>query len=88
MKRTFNFTDRINLNRSNISVALHTDEQNKLYFDANINLDESKFPGDAKVFIEAYYKNSFMRFPYGQIQELSAPEKRSLDDSKTMTTKF
>jgi len=37
MKRTFNFTDRINLNRSNISVALHTDEQNKLYFDANIN---------------------------------------------------
>lgn len=79
MKRKFNYTGRKKINRSDIQITL-SERDNVKYFDASINFDRNELPDDARVYIEPYYKYSFMRFDFGTVGEQQKPEKRTLDE--------
>ena len=77
MIRRFNYTSRVRIRKSDAVIVF--DERTKpLSFNAEINLDNYSFEPTAKVFVEAYRGNSFMRFNYGTIEALVPPPKRQL----------
>ncbi len=58
----------------------------KLAFDVALNLDRNAFPGNAKIFVEAYRKAFFRRFPCGTVSNPQLPKSRVLEglDSRSL----
>lgn len=79
MIRKFNYTNRKKINRESVGIILNHDKKEK-YFEAQLNLSNGNFPDHAKVYIEAYYKTSYMRFNYGSISNICAPPSTKLND--------
>jgi hypothetical protein len=77
MLRKLNFTERAKIPRASIRVSLRRDAQGALTFDPQIALDG--FP-PGRIFIEAYYRTSFMRFDCGSAAAFVLPEDRTLRD--------
>jgi len=80
MKRTFNYTNRKRIPRGNVQIALKKQEPNPPTFDARFNLSDLKLPPDGKVYVEAYYRTSYMRFDFGTVAEPGSEEDRTLRD--------
>ena len=79
MIRRLNSTGRKKLSRDIASISLVYDEKGELYFSGSVVLDEADLPGDAQVYVEAYYRNSYMRFPWGKVSELSSVKRKRFD---------
>ena len=77
MLRKLNFTERIRIKPNAVHLALRR-EGGVLAFDAMISLDALAVPPDAKVYLDAYYRASSMRFDYGSVGHLRPPEDRRL----------
>lgn len=77
MLRKLNFTERAKIPRTSIRVSLRRDASGTLLFDPQISLDG--FP-PGRIFIEAYYRTSFMRFDCGSVDAFVMPDDRSLRD--------
>lgn len=77
MIRRYNFTARIELKNSNVSIRTYRKDK-QLFFDASINLQDYNLPENAKVFVEPYYRNSYLRFYFGTVNNLKPPKNRSL----------
>src|SRR5207237_6506565 len=45
-----------------------------------------KLPGQARVFVEAYHRASYMRFDYGLVSDLRAPANRQLSEIERGST--
>jgi hypothetical protein len=69
MNRTFNYTGRRALKKDDINIKFLEPERSSLTFMAEIDLSRYKLPSDAQVYLEAYYRSSMMRFPYGTVAE-------------------
>jgi hypothetical protein len=80
MLRKLNFTDRLRIPRSCVRIALRRDDDGMLSFDAGLDLAPLKAPKDARVYIEAQYRASYMRFDCGSIAAPLIPENRRLDE--------
>jgi hypothetical protein len=80
MKRTFNYTDRKRIPREKVQIALRKQEPNPPTFDARIDLSELKLPPDGRVYVEAYYRTSYMRFDYGTVEEPRCSGDKTLSD--------
>jgi hypothetical protein len=78
--RKLNFTDRVKVPRSAVSIALRRDATGVLVFDPLLALTDIALPADAKVFVEAFYRTSYMRFDCGTIGHPTIPEMRRLTD--------
>ena len=77
MIRRFNYTSRARINKSDALISF--DEGTKpLSFNALITLDKYNLEPTARVFVEAYRGNSFMRFDYGTVEALVPPASRQL----------
>lgn len=77
MKRTFNYTGRQKIERSDVSITLR--QQNNVWtFDADLRLDEYRFYGKAEVWLEAYRQNLWMQWPWGTVSDVRAPIDRKL----------
>lgn len=77
MIRRFNYTSRARINKSDALITF--DESTKpLSFNACLHLDKYNLEPTARVFVEAYRGNSFMRFDYGTVEALAPPENRQL----------
>lgn len=72
MARRFNYTNRKRITRDHAIVTLREDEQG-LYFDVDLNLSSYGLDSQAHVFVEAYRRTDWMRFPYGRVGLLAAP---------------
>jgi hypothetical protein len=81
MKRTFNYTGRHKIERKHVSVALRR-EVAPMEFDAALDLEAYKFPSDAEVVVEAYYRSSssYMRFRFGTAGRIEPPTDRRLTE--------
>jgi hypothetical protein len=77
MLRRLNYTNRIRLRRSDVSVCLQN-TQDGLEFDARISLDRYKLPANSRVYVEAYRQTNWMRFGFGQVGAIKAPADRKL----------
>lgn len=79
MIRRFNYTGRVKILRSRVSISLHSDRNGK-YFSARIDLNGLSFPSDAKIFIEPNFKGVYQRFYFGTISQFKAPDKTYLNE--------
>jgi hypothetical protein len=80
MIRRFNYTERKRIPRDSIRIAVTAAAQGPMTFDAELNFDGLGLPSDACVWLEAYYRSSYMRFPWGTVgSPLPCPERRLTD---------
>src|SRR5947209_9443994 len=80
MLRKLNFTERARMPRSNVRVTLRRGADGVLVFDPRLSFDGVAVPPDTRVFVEAYYRTSFMRFDCGTAGHFAPPEDRRLTD--------
>src|SRR5688572_1332590 len=78
MQRTLNFTGRRRIPRSAARISLRRGEDGAVTFDAELVLTSFGFPAEARVFVEAFFKASFMRFDFGLVAQPMVPEDRRL----------
>jgi hypothetical protein len=79
MIRKFNYTGRKKLKRQRVDISV-ADERPYKSFTATLDLKGLGLPDDAKVYIEPYYKSSFMRFPFGTVSNPQTPKNTILTD--------
>lgn len=80
MLRKLNFTERAKIPRSSVRVTLRRDDDGVLVFDPHLSFDGVPVAASARVFIEAYYRTSFMRFDCGSVDAFAPPDDRRLTD--------
>jgi hypothetical protein len=80
MLRKLNFTERAKIPRSSVRVTLRRDDDGVLVFDPQLSFDGLAVIPSARVFVEAYYRTSFMRFDCGSVEAFAPPEDRRLTD--------
>jgi hypothetical protein len=80
MLRKLNFTERARMPRANVRVTLRRDADGMLVFDPSLSFDGVAVPPSARVFVEAYYRTSFMRFDCGSVEHFAPPDDRRLTD--------
>ncbi|MEO8383207.1 MAG: hypothetical protein ABI779_26355 [Acidobacteriota bacterium] len=80
MLRKLNFTERAKVPRSQVRVTLRRGNDGVLVFDPQLRFDGVAVVPNARVFIEAYYRTSFMRFDCGSVEAFAPPEDRRLTD--------
>jgi hypothetical protein len=80
MLRKLNFTERAKVPRSSVRVSLRRDGDGVLVFDPQLSFDGVADAPFARVFIEAYYRTSFMRFDCGSVDAFAPPDDRRLTD--------
>jgi len=79
MKRTFNYTDRKRIERSDVRITLR-EERGGFVFDASLNLSRYQFPRKAAVYVEAYRDNQWKQFDFGAIEKIIPQQKRDLTE--------
>jgi len=80
MLRKLNFTERAKIPRSDIRITLRHDEDGVLVFDPQISFESIGVAPSSRVFIEAYYRTSFMRFDCGSVEAFRVPADRRLTE--------
>lgn len=80
MLRKLNFTERVKVPRSSVRVTLRRDQDGVLVFDPQLSFDGVSVIPTARVFVEAYYRTSFMRFDCGSVASFTPPADRRLTD--------
>jgi hypothetical protein len=82
MIRKFNYTGRKKIPRSNLKVYFDDISKLPYTFNAELNLESLRLPGNAEVWVEAYDTSSYMRFSFGNVGSIRIPpsEKRRLTD--------
>ena len=90
MRRRLNFTQRIRINHSDIDIELIQDDAQPMRFVAARTLDSYGLPADAQVYLEAYRRNSYMRFAWGTVSQPRQPGSGSVltDISSNATVYF
>lgn len=80
MLRKLNFTERAKVPRAAIRIDLRRDADGTLVFDPHLSLDGSAASAEARVFLEAYYRTSYMRFDCGTVGAPVIPAQRRLTE--------
>jgi len=80
MLRKLNFTERAKIARTNVRVTLRREADGVLAFDPQLSFDGVDLVPTARVFIEAYYRTSFMRFDCGSVEAFAPPADRRLTE--------
>lgn len=68
MRRRFNYTGRRRIKQADVSFSITTDDDGIDRFHAGLDFSGYEFPGDGRVWIEAYDRDAIMRFPFGTVQ--------------------
>ncbi|MDP9194738.1 MAG: hypothetical protein M3P06_23830 [Acidobacteriota bacterium] len=80
MLRKLNFTERTKIPRSAIQIALRRESDGVLAFDPVLDLSSVSAPATSRVYIEAHYRTSYMRFDCGTLGDLTLPDDRRLSE--------
>lgn len=80
MLRKLNFTERTKIPRSAVQITLRRENDGVLAFDPVLDLSSVSAPPAARVYIEAHYRTSYMRFDFGTLGDLTMPADRRLSD--------
>jgi hypothetical protein len=79
MIRKYNYTGRQKIANERIQIRQLT-RSGIAAFEAKININDLGFPDYAKIYIEPYFKSSFMRFDFGTVARHIHPENTLLDE--------
>jgi len=80
MIRRFNYTGRQKIERSRVGISLSRSEDGGAVFDADLQMGGLDVPLEGHVYVEAYYRASFMRFDFGTVANPVKPANRRLTD--------
>lgn len=80
MLRKLNFTERTKIPRAAVQIMLRREPDGVLAFDAALDLASVAASRDARVYIEAWYRTSYMRFDLGTLADPHLPEDRRLSE--------
>lgn len=82
LQRRLNSTQRIRITRDRVSIQLEEPATPAAFptASATVSLKDFTLPGDAVVAIEAYYRNSSMRFACGTVAAIEVPNRMELTD--------
>jgi len=80
MLRKFNYTGRKRIPRSAVTIRTTKVNGRPSTFDAEFDLSSLKLPGYANVYVEAYHRASYMRFPFGCVSDTRVPGNRELSE--------
>ncbi|MCP9448065.1 MAG: hypothetical protein NNA22_10925 [Nitrospira sp.] len=80
IKRKINYTGRQRINRSEVRIRLEERPGAVPRFTAHLELSRLKLPDNARVYVEAYYRNSTQRFDFGTVGKLEHPADTSLSE--------
>lgn len=78
MIRSFNYTQRRRIPKANAVVRLRPEGGGSTTFDLDLNLAALELPAAARVYAEAYFKGTLMRFDFGTVGTIRPPIARSL----------
>jgi len=80
MQRKFNFTGRKRIARYKVPISCKTHESGVYTFRlTGLDFEGMQLPKDASVFIEAYYRTSYMRFDFGTVASITVPRSTLLE---------
>ena len=88
MLRKLNFTERVKLPRSHVRIALRRQADGYLSFEPTFSFEGIDAPAEARVYVEAYHRTSFMRFDCGSVGQLVMPADRRLTDIDGSSIRF
>ena len=77
MQRTFNYTGRIKIEQNEVVFSLAGTESEP-EFDVVFGFDESQYPADASLYVEAHYNLTRKRYPFGAVSKIRPPKDKSL----------
>jgi len=77
IQKRINHTNRKKIGADRVSISI---TENGAKFEANLNLVGLGLPNDAPVYVEPYFKHSYMRFPFGTVQEPTPPSYLDLSE--------
>jgi hypothetical protein len=80
MLRKLNFTERTKIPRSAIQITLRRESDGVLAFDPVLDLSSVSAPATSRVYVEAHYRTSYMRFDCGTLGDLTPPDDRRLSE--------
>jgi hypothetical protein len=80
MLRKLNFTERTKIPRDAVKITLRRNAEGMLVFDPQLDLASLDVPSDARVYIEAHYRTSYMRFDCGTAGAIQLPADRRLSE--------
>lgn len=80
MKRRFNYTGREKLTKDAIKISINKTNGKPKSITAKLNLNEIKYPGDTKIYFDAYHKTDRKRFDFGNISHIAIPEDLTIDE--------
>jgi len=80
MLRKLNFTERTKIPRSAVQITLRRESDGVLAFDPVLDLSSVTAPASSRVYIEAHYRTSYMRFDCGTLGDLTPPDDRRLSE--------
>ena len=80
MKRRFNYTGREKLNKDSVKISINKTNDKPKSISAKLNLNEIKYPSDAKIYLDAYHKTDRKRFDFGKISHIAIPEDLTIDE--------
>ena len=80
MLRKLNFTERTKIARRGVQISLRREPDGILAFDAQIDAGAIKAPNRARVYLEAQYRTSYMRFDCGDLGAFALPADRRLTE--------
>lgn len=80
MIRRYNYTGRKKLSEVRIN---EWTKKGAKYFEVVCDLRNSGFPDNAKIFVEPYFKSSFLRFDFGTIARFQPPANPEISDLPT-----
>jgi hypothetical protein len=80
MLRKLNFTERTRIPRAAVRIELRRDSDGVLSFEPVLTLAGVAAPPEARVYLEAQYRTSYMRFDCGTISNVQLPAERRLTD--------
>lgn len=78
MIRSFNYTQRRRIPKTNAVVRLRSDGTGGTTFDVDLDLAAFDLPAAARVYVEAYFKGTLMRFDFGTVGAVRPPASRCL----------
>lgn len=80
MKRRFNYTGREKLSKDAIRISTNKLDGKPKSISVNIHLNETKYPSETKIYLDAYHKTDRKRFDFGKISHRVNPDDLTIDE--------
>lgn len=80
MKRRFNYTGREKLTKDAVKISINKANGKPKSITAKLNFNEIKYPGNTKIYLDAYHKTDRKRFDFGKISNTVIPEDLTVDE--------